>query len=500
LGQRVTAPRRVALITNAPLAETANGLSSPLSSVRREIILTARALEARGVAVQILSLRAWPQDQVRAIVEKADRVIFGTMFDGADEAAYRDAVRVCGPTRRLLFFIGGRDASLQPFYRDVSLLSHAWLVRSEAARKALEPECDCTVLVAPLPTESERSAPRVPRRGWRSRAGAALAKRAGVGLDPWRVRLLWIGNGTAAHTLKNALDGLRAFALRVPLFLQCLTDAESLVAPEDATSAALRIGVEPGGPQTIAAALPACDAVLLPEAETFIDALNAGRFVIARPPADYEALADFGWVGASPAAGLEWLLRHPELALQRLRRGQGYVAQSHSAATISRFWMRALDFASSQDPAPLVAQARREYEAGRLEQAEQLLGAALELESALPEAQHLLGNVFQDQGKTDRAISCYRRALRHDAQFAAAHNDLGTAYVVKGWYAEAVECYLQAVHLDSSNEPAQANLAQTLLKTGRRREALPYFNAALRLRLRQLLRRTLKISSRRSIP
>jgi hypothetical protein len=29
---------------------------------------------------------------------------------------------------------------------------------------------------------------------------------------------------------------------------------------------------------------------------------------------------------------------------------------------------------------------------------------------------------------------------------------------------------------------------------------LPHFKAALRLRLRQLLRRTLKISSRRSIP
>jgi tetratricopeptide (TPR) repeat protein len=475
----LAASRRVALITNAALAEAADGLSSPVSSVRREIIVTARALEARGVAVQVLSLRAWPREQVRAIVEKADRVIFGTMLDEHDEPAYRDAVQLCGSARRLVFFIGERETP-QPFYRDVAPLSHAWLASSEAARSSVERECDCKVLLAPLPMESERGAPQVPRRGLRLRAGTALAKRFGVGLDPWRLWLLWVGNASAARTLTDALAELRVFASRVPLLLHCLTDTETALAPEGTASAALRVSVERNSPQAIAAALPACDAVLLPDRSTFLDALNAGRCVIGGPHAQYE----------SPVAGLDWLLRHPEAALQRLREGQRDVAQNHSPAAISRFWMRALDFAGSEDAAPLVRQARSEHAAGRLAEAERLVGAALELESALPEAQHLLGNICQDQGQTDRAISCYRRALRLDAELAAAHNDLGTAYVAKGWHAEAVDCYIQAVRLDPASEPANANLAQTLLKIGRRREALPYFSAALRLRLRQFLGRS----------
>jgi tetratricopeptide (TPR) repeat protein len=481
--------RRVALITNAPLAEAAEGLSSPLSSVRREIILTARALEAQGVAVQVLSLRSWPREQVRAVVEKAERVVFGAMQDERDEAAYRDAVTLCGAARRLVFFIGERDAPRR-FYREVAPCSHAWLARSESSRKALEPECDCKVLVAPLPAESERRVPHVPRRGLRSRAGTTLAKRAGVGLDPWRLRLLWPGTATTAHKLREALPALRGFAARVPLFLHCLTDAEDLLAPEGAPSSVLRIVVERASPRAMAAALAACDVVVLPDHETFIDALNAGRFVIPQPDAAQESLA----------AGLDWLLRHPGAALERLQENQRYVMRNHSPAAISRFWMRLLDFAGSEEAAPLVSQARTEYAAGRPEQAERLLGTALELDSALPEGQHLLGNIYQDQGKADRAISCYRRALRLDADSAAAHNDLGTAYVAKGWYAEAVDCYLEAVRLDAGNEAAQTNLAQTLLKTGRRREALPHFTAALRLRLRQLLRRMLKINSRRSMP
>ena len=488
MGQRLA--RRVALITNAALAEASDGLSSPVSSVRREIILTARALEARGVGVQVVSLRAWPREQVQAIVEKADRVVFGAMLDDRDEPAYRDAVELCGAAaRRLVFFIGERDAR-RPFYREVAASSHAWLARSESTRKALAQECACNVVVAPLPVESQRGAPHVPRLGWRGRIGTALAKRAGVGLDPWRLRLLWSGNAATAHRLRDALPELRAFASRVPLFLHCLTDGEEPVAPEGAPSSPLRVAVEGASPQALAAALAACSVVLLPDGEAFIDALNAGRFVIAQPEAEQESLA----------AGLHWLLRHPRAALERLQQGQRYVAQNHSPAAISRFWMRMLDFAGSEDAAPLVSEARSEYAAGRLEKAERLLGTALQLDSALPEGQHLLGNIYQDQGRADRAISCYRRALRLDADFAAAHNDLGTAYVAKGWHAEAVDCYLEAVRLDADNEAAQTNLAQALLKTGRGREALPHFKAGLRLRLRQLLRRTLKISSRRSMP
>lgn len=497
-------PRRVALITNAALAEAGDELSSPLSSVRREIVLTARALEARGVAVHVLSLPAWPREQVRAIVEKADRIVFGAMLDQDDERAYREVVALCGKERRLIFFIGERDAQQHPFYRGVSALSQAWLVRSVAIKKSLEHEHPFKIEVDPMPLESARGTPHVPRRGWRARAGTAIARRYGIGLDPWRLKLLWIGNAAESQSLLDALGELREIAAQVPLKLQCLTAAEKIeshsTAPQTAGSAALRIGVERSSSDAVAAALADCDAVILPNAELFIDALHAGRFVIARPHSEYESLGEFAWIGTSIGKGVRWLLRDPQEAMQRLLAGQGYVAQNHSLAAIGRFWMRLLEFGRAEDPGPLVRRARGEYHAGNLAEAERLLGNALQLDGALPEAQHLLGNVHQDQGRLDRAISCYRRALRLDAAFAAAHNDLGTAYVAKGWPEEAVECYLQAVRFDSANDVAHANLAQTLLKLGRRREALRHFKAALGSRLRYFLRRRLKINKRRSIP
>src|SRR5437764_4168979 len=66
---------RVAFITNELLLERARGLFSPLASVRREIILPARALSERGVLIHVISLPDWPSDQVRDIVIKADRVV-----------------------------------------------------------------------------------------------------------------------------------------------------------------------------------------------------------------------------------------------------------------------------------------------------------------------------------------------------------------------------------------------------------------------------------------
>jgi predicted negative regulator of RcsB-dependent stress response len=472
--------RRVALITNAPLAESADGLFSPLSSVRRQILLPARALEARGVAVQILSLPSWPVEQLRAVIEKADRIVFGSMLDDHDEAAYRDAVSLCGPAQRLAFYVDEADAG-RSFYREVAPASHVWLAPSESSAKALEHAHQCRVAVAPLPAECERSIPRVPQRGLRTRIATLLAKRAGVGLDPWRLSLLWSGNATTSERLRDELPGLRTLASRVPLYLHCLTEGEAVFAAEGGPSSALRIGVERKTPQAMAEALAACDAVVLPDEATRVDALTAGRLAIA--PGE-----------------LPEILRHPTAALERLQREQRDVARNHSPAAIARFWMRVLGFASGEDAAPLLAQARSEYDAGRLDEAEQVLGSLLQRDSALPEAQHLLGNIYQDQGKADRAITAYRRALRLDAQFAAAHNDLGTAYAAKGWHAEAMECYAQAVRLDSSNESAQANLAQTLLRAGRRRDALPHLKAALRLRVGQFFRRTLKISSRRSMP
>ena len=48
---------------------------------------------------------------------------------------------------------------------------------------------------------------------------------------------------------------------------------------------------------------------------------------------------------------------------------------------------------------------------------------------------------WNDQGKLDEAVACYRRALELKPDFAEAHNNLGNALKDQGKLDEAVACY-----------------------------------------------------------
>jgi len=79
--------RRVAFITNSVLLERPVGLFSPLASVRREILLPARALSERRVNTHVISLPSWPADSVREILEKSHRVVFGKLLVNTSETS-----------------------------------------------------------------------------------------------------------------------------------------------------------------------------------------------------------------------------------------------------------------------------------------------------------------------------------------------------------------------------------------------------------------------------
>jgi tetratricopeptide (TPR) repeat protein len=105
---------------------------------------------------------------------------------------------------------------------------------------------------------------------------------------------------------------------------------------------------------------------------------------------------------------------------------------------------------------------------------------------------HRQGNALLDDGKIDRAISAYRRALRIDDAQAEAHNDLGTAYFQKGWHAEAEKCFRRAIALEPGHGIAQANLGAALRAQGRLSDSRQAFQRALLLKIRNLLPRFLR--------
>ena len=91
------------------------------------------------------------------------------------------------------------------------------------------------------------------------------------------------------------------------------------------------------------------DAVLLGTAfggedgRSVLAGLHAGRLVLAHPLAAYAPYAEFAWIGEDLCAGIEWSIRHPREALERIARGQAFIDQRHSPQVVARFWLNVFD-------------------------------------------------------------------------------------------------------------------------------------------------------------
>lgn len=90
-----------------------------------------------------------------------------------------------------------------------------------------------------------------------------------------------------------------------------------------------------------------------------------------------------------------------------------------------------------------------------------------------------------DEGKLDRAIISYRRALALDDARAETYNDLGIAYYAKGFLDDAVKNFRESIARDPKHEVAHANLGAALRRQGKLREARLAYQAALAIKLRK---------------
>jgi len=364
---------RIAFVTNQPLLASGRQVFSEVASVRRELLLPAKVLQERGHETRLISLATMARLHIREELDQADHIIFGKIFvnpqrDGAeafssDAGEYERILAHRRDDQRLYFCLSDdhfEDARFAAFYRSVAPKSRGWIVSSPGIAERL-PESPAPVSVYPEPVEMARNEPHVPRRGLRERMAVGLARRAKVGLDPWRLRLLWFGHSTNLPALLAVVPELDQLAEDVPLYLECVTQpgaplAAKLTDRDTSFSVPLRIAVSPWSLDATRIALERSDAVLLPQLtdspnrraksnNRLIDSVHAGRFAIAHPLPSYMELREYAWVGDTLGEGLRWLLRHPEEALKRLKRGQTYVAQRHSLEAFGQFWQRTLQLA-----------------------------------------------------------------------------------------------------------------------------------------------------------
>ena len=83
-------------------------------------------------------------------------------------------------------------------------------------------------------------------------------------------------------------------------------------------------------------------------------------------------------------------------------------------------------------------------------QAEKIYRSVLSVDPLYPDALHLLGLVFHEQGATETAISYIEKALQGSSTFEAYHNSLGECYRVLGRIPEAEAQFNKALALNSN--------------------------------------------------
>ena len=98
---------------------------------------------------------------------------------------------------------------------------------------------------------------------------------------------------------------------------------------------------------------------------------------------------------------------------------------------------------------------------------------SLELFLSIPEEQRtaqnwlLLGNIMQDQGKNDEAVSMYKKAIQADEKFYKAYYNLGNIYLKDSKPNMAIEQYKKVIKLKPEYAYAHYNLACAYIKLGK---------------------------------
>jgi type IV pilus assembly protein PilF len=91
-----------------------------------------------------------------------------------------------------------------------------------------------------------------------------------------------------------------------------------------------------------------------------------------------------------------------------------------------------------------------------------------------------LGRQYMERGDYEIALEKLKRAVAYDKTYAPAHTMLGILYETIGDSASAGNAYRTAVKFDPTGGDVNNNYGAYLCGAGQRREALPYFEAAVR--------------------
>lgn len=140
-----------------------------------------------------------------------------------------------------------------------------------------------------------------------------------------------------------------------------------------------------------------------------------------------------------------------------------------------------VDTPAPRKASPLLPRAIALHDAGRLEEAERLYSAILEVDPANADALSLLGAIHLSRGRLAKALELIDLSLRGDANQPVAHNNRGLALMSLGKASEAVSAFDAALALAPEFIDALRNRGNAFHVLGRAPEAVQSYDRAVAL-------------------
>lgn len=348
-------PARVFWLTHGAIALHQGQPTSTLASARLRVLSPAARLAARGVDCRLLSERECPVElSGNEAPAPGDVLVISKSFSP-------DTTRLLLQTKRngTRVVVDVCDNHFDhpehgPHLSFLCAAADALVCNTDAMRELIRARTGRDARVIADPWEGPAGEPRFA-------PGAVL-------------ELLWFGHPVNLDTLQSALPGLQRLSRTRPLRLTVVTAPGPHVAGLQAwTDSAFALRCVVWSPEATWQALAECDLAIVPtlagptkevrSPNRMVEALRAGRMVVAGPQPSHAAFADHVEIAADIAEGIERVLDDAGRVPARIAAARHLIEAVHAPEATGAQWAAVLaDVAKvppASEPSPAVREAAR---------------------------------------------------------------------------------------------------------------------------------------------
>lgn len=297
--------------------------SDTMASARYRIVLPGDALKARGHEVLAVDSYLSPADYSKE--KKSDWHIFGKHFNPEVDQGTAQLVKDAGD--KVVFDVCDNHFGNQfsSYYRGMCELADLVTCNTPTMKEIILKETGKHAHIIDDPYEyPEEEARFIPNQ------------------NP--INLLWYGHFVNLNTVQPMVQQLKQLEENISL---CVI---SNMQPQQPTvDKNVFLSFLSWSPPTQKNMLEWCNYVVLPtdlndptkrtkSHNRLVEGIRSGRFVLAQPLPSYEAFKDFAWVGEDISDGICWADENPDLALERIKKGQEYLRENLSPDCIAQQW------------------------------------------------------------------------------------------------------------------------------------------------------------------